>query len=88
MSNKKSMDVVTRPAAKAVEATIVNQNTFTNSVIGVLMLFVLMLFVLISIAFSSYMVYFGSDSMVAKLMLIPQVGFAAWVAIKKFAFTK
>ena len=47
-----------------------------------------MLFVVLSIGFSSYMVYFGSDNMLAKIMLIPQVAFAAGVAIYKFAFAK
>lgn len=47
-----------------------------------------MLFVVLSIGFSSYMVYFGSDNMLAKIMLIPQVAFAAAVAIYKFAFAK
>lgn len=47
-----------------------------------------MLFVVLSIGFSSYMVYFGSDNLVAKVMLIPQVAFAAGVAIYAFAFKK
>lgn len=47
-----------------------------------------MLFVVLSIGFSSYMVYFGSDNLIAKVMLIPQVAFAAGVAIYAFAFKK
>lgn len=47
-----------------------------------------MLFVIASIAFSTYMVYFGSDNFAAKVMLIPQVVFATGVAIYKFAFSK
>lgn len=43
-----------------------------------------MLFVVGSIAFSSYMVFFGTDSTVARAMLAPQVLFAASVMIYKF----
>ena len=47
-----------------------------------------MLFVLASIAFSSYMVYFGSDNLAAKLAILPQVVFAGAVAFYKFVIAK
>jgi hypothetical protein len=43
-----------------------------------------MLFVVGSIAFSTYVVYFGTTSMTAKVMLVPQALFAAIVAVRQF----
>lgn len=43
-----------------------------------------MLLVVGSIAFSSYIVYFGTTDMVAKILLVPQIVFAVGVAIYKF----
>lgn len=44
----------------------------------------LMLFVVASIAYSTYVVYFGTIGIVPKIMLVPQALFAAIVAIHKF----
>lgn len=80
MSQQKSTDGFVKPAQKETKQT--GRNVWhTLAWFG-------MLFVIVSIAFSSYMVYFGSDSIVAKAMLAPQVIFAAGVAIYKFAFAK
>lgn len=46
---------------------------------------ILVLFVVASIAFSTYMVYFGTDSLVNKIMLVPQVIFAATFLLIKAA---
>lgn len=77
-NNNKSMDVV-RPAGNG--TTKKNNIWYTLGWTG-------MLFVVGSIAFSSYMVYFGSDNLMAKIMIAPQVLFAAGVAIYKFASNK
>lgn len=45
----------------------------------------LLLFVIMSIAYSTYVVYFGTTGWIPKIMLVPQALFAAWVAITKFA---
>ncbi len=44
----------------------------------------LMLLVVVSIAFSSYVVYFGTSGLIPKIMLVPQALFAATIAISKF----
>lgn len=44
----------------------------------------LLLLVVLSIAFSTYVVYFGTTSMTAKIMLVPQALFAAIVAVRQF----
>lgn len=46
---------------------------------------VLSLFVVGSIAYSTYMVAMGTQGMVPKIMLIPQVTFATLLALYKFA---
>jgi hypothetical protein len=43
-----------------------------------------MLLVVGSIAFSSYIVYFGTTDLVAKIMLVPQITFALGVLVYKF----
>lgn len=43
-----------------------------------------MLLVIASIAFSSYIVIMGVEQLVPKLMLVPQVLFAAIEAVKRF----
>lgn len=80
MSDKKSLDgMVPSTTSKA-------KNNNTNG--WAQLAWIGMLFVVLSIGFSSYMVYFGTDNIVAKVMLIPQVAFAAIVAIYKFGFSK
>lgn len=46
---------------------------------------VYMVFVLVSIAFSTYMVYFGSERTADKIMLAPQALFAAGLLIYVFS---
>jgi hypothetical protein len=43
-----------------------------------------LLLVVSSIAFSSYIVYFGTTDVIAKAMLVPQIVFAIGVAVHKF----
>lgn len=74
-NNNKSLDGMVSPAT----------SKKNNSKLNERLLWTGMLFVLLSIGFSSYMVYFGTDNLIAKVMLIPQVAFAAIVAIYKFA---
>ncbi len=45
---------------------------------------VLWLLVIASIAFSSYIVIMGVEQLVPKLMLVPQVLFAAYEAVRRF----
>ena len=47
-----------------------------------------MIFVLTSIGFSSYMVYFGGDTLASKVMIAPQVIFAVTVVFYKFVIAK
>ena len=51
-------------------------------------LWVCMIFVLTSIGFSSYMVYFGGDTLASKVMIAPQVIFAVTVVFYKFVIAK
>lgn len=84
MSHKQSIDgMVVRPQAASTKLTNTKSKSFLHTVAWLGMLFVIG-----SIAFSSYMVYFGTDNAVAKLIILPQVIFAAGVAIYKFAFNK
>lgn len=46
---------------------------------------ILMLFVIASIAYSTYMVALGTQGLVPKIMLVPQVTFAVIVALYKFS---
>lgn len=80
MSNNKSLDGMVNPTASKAKS---NNRNFGHRAawLG-------MLFVVLSIGFSSYMVYFGTDNLVAKVVLIPQIAFAAGVAIYAFAFKK
>lgn len=50
-----------------------------NGIIGLLLLIVV-----ISIAYSTYVVWFGTTGLAAKIMLVPQTIFAAVVLIWKF----
>lgn len=45
---------------------------------------VLQLFVLISVSYSTYVVFLGTNGYAAKVMLIPQAIFAAYLAVTKF----
>lgn len=49
---------------------------------------VLQLFVLASIAYSTYVVYLGTDGYAPKVMLIPQAIWATLLAIQKFTNSK
>lgn len=80
MSNNKSLDGMVNPTASKAKNN--------NSNFGHRLAWTGMLFVVLSIGFSSYMVYFGTDNLVAKVMLIPQIAFAAGIAIYAFAFKK
>lgn len=57
-----------------------NTNNKANDIIGLLLLLVVL-----SIAFSSYTVWFGTDGWVFKAFLAPQMLFALVVLIKKFS---
>ncbi len=46
---------------------------------------ILMLFVIASIAYSTYMVALGTQGIVPKVMLVPQVSFSIIVALYKFS---
>ena len=46
---------------------------------------VALLFVVASIAFSTYMVYFGTDDVISKALLVPQALFAAAFLLIKAA---
>ena len=56
-----------------------NSNNKANGIIGLLMLLVVL-----SIAYSTYVVWFGTTGLVPKVMLAPQIVFAAVILIKKF----
>lgn len=48
----------------------------------------LQLFVLASIAYSTYVVYLGTDGIAPKVMLIPQALWATLLAVQKFTKSK
>lgn len=50
-----------------------------NGIIGLLQLLVV-----ISVAYSSYVVWFGTTGLAEKIMLVPQMTYAAVVLIRKF----
>ena len=54
-------------------------NNKANGIIGLLMLLVVL-----SIAYSTYVVWFGTTGLTAKILLAPQLVFAAVILIKKF----
>lgn len=60
-----------------------NSNGKQNAIIGVLLLLVVL-----SIAFSSYIVWFGTQGLASKIMLAPQMIFAAVVLVWKFSNNK
>lgn len=45
---------------------------------------ILQLFVLVSVAYSTYVVYLGTEGIAPKVMLVPQAIFAAVIAVQKF----
>lgn len=55
--------------------------SFAFSIIGIVMLFVV-----VSVSFSSYTVWFGTTALEAKIMLLPQILFAAATMISVFVF--
>lgn len=55
------------------------QRNFTG-VVGILLLFVVA-----SIGYSTYVVYFGTEGVAPKLMLIPQAVFAVVELVKRFS---
>lgn len=76
MFNKKTN---TSTEGAAPKKTAKNSNNKANGIIGLLMLLVVL-----SIAYSSYVVWFGTTGLTAKIMLAPQMIFAAVILIKKF----
>lgn len=73
--NKTNTDAAATPAKKGAK----NSNNKRNGILGLLMLLVVL-----SIAYSSYVVWFGTTGLAAKIMLAPQMIFAAAVLIWKF----
>lgn len=45
---------------------------------------VLQLFVLVSVSYSTYVVFLGTNGYAAKVMLVPQAIYAAYLAVIKF----
>lgn len=76
MFNKKTN---TSKEAAAPKKAAKNSNDKANGIIGLLMLLVVL-----SIAYSTYVVWFGTTGLVPKVLLAPQLIFAAVVLIKKF----
>lgn len=72
MSEKNNTNkTTTKPAKKGSDKR--------NAIIGMLLLLVV-----ISVSYSSYVVYFGTTGLVPKIMLAPQVIFAVVVLVWKF----
>ena len=47
-----------------------------------------MLFVILSVGFSSYLIFKGTDDNLPKILIAPQVIFASYQLVKKFISTK
>lgn len=75
MFNKNNKTTEGAAPKKAVKKS----NNKQNAIIGLLLLLVVL-----SIAYSSYVVWFGTQGLVPKIMLAPQMIFAAVVLIWKF----
>lgn len=74
-NNKTNKTQDAAPVKKAAKSN----NNKRNGILGLLMLLVVL-----SIAYSSYVVWFGTTGLAAKIMLAPQILFAAAVLIWKF----
>lgn len=80
MFNKKNKE---NTEATTVKKAAKKQGNKASGIIGVLLLLVVL-----SIAFSSYIVWFGTQGLASKIMLAPQIVFAAVVLVWKFSNNK
>lgn len=76
MFNKKTN---TSAEGETAKKTTKKQAKKANGIIGLLLLLVVL-----SVAYSSYVVWFGTTGLVPKIMLAPQLIFAAAVLVWKF----
>lgn len=74
--NKTTTEPEATPVKKSSKEN--NKNKY-NGIIGLLMLLVVL-----SIAYSTYVVWFGTTGLVPKILLAPQIIFAAVILVQKF----